>query len=305
VYAAYDSANNEKRAREAAHETESRKAQEEEKREEEERLAEVTTQAETLVENRKIGVQISELISSIGAQATEMMHAANALKGTDIVEPEALVLHDISAILSAFLRTFSDGYSLGYNYISYLWFDITDCIDSSYDDVVLTEEYCEERRDNKPLAMVLCLTMYDIRKGTNLASKVASTYLSIVSEISSYCGDSLAVEMVAEAFVEQLRPYIYEEGRDGYAGRSTFSGSKSASGTECEKCVKGYQLLDLPFGVSKGEVKQKRDALAQVLHSDHTGCMSERIRDTAEEQLKSINVAYDHILKCRFSGAAS
>jgi hypothetical protein len=153
--------------------------------------------------------------------------------------------------------------------------------------------------------MIPFLAEYDRLQGTALLSKAASTYLSIVSAVSSRCGDSLAVKLVTNAYTELLKSYLHEDGRDGYAGRSTSSGSKSASGTECEKCVKGYQLLDLPFGASKGEVKQKRDALAQVLHSDHTGGMSERIRDTAEEQLKSINVAYAHILKCRFSGVAS
>jgi hypothetical protein len=146
------------------------------------------------------------------------------------------------------------------------------------------------------------LNNYDNLQSTDYALKAASSYLSIVSSVFNRCEGSLAAKVVAGTYTELLRPYIHESGGGGYAGNSNASGSKSARKSVCEECVKGYQLLDLPFGASKDEVKQKRDALAQVLHSDHTGGMSKRTRDIAEEQLKRINVAYPHILKCRFSG---
>jgi len=85
----------------------------------------------------------------------------------------------------------------------------------------------------------------------------ASTYHSLVIAASECFPYSRPLKIVKDSYLDLLNPYLRKDGREGHAGRSTSSGSKSASGTECEKCVKGYQLLDLPFGASKGEVKQK------------------------------------------------
>jgi preprotein translocase subunit Sec63 len=106
--------------------------------------------------------------------------------------------------------------------------------------------------------------------------------------------------MVADKYTALLSLYIHDSGGDGDAGSSTSSTrNNSDRKSVCEKCVKGYQLLDLPLGASEDEVKQKRVALAQVLHPDHTGGMSKRTRDTAEEQLKSINAACNQIFSCQ------
>jgi hypothetical protein len=302
-YALNDSAKNEKRAREE----ESRREWEEkeEKRLEADRrtLAEArkreqlrTKQFRT--ENSDVFAGISDLLSTCTAPAAEIMRAAGAIEGTDtMMTPEAVVWMDIGFIFVSFSKTGSHGDA----YIKRLWSEVTLEIKPTGIDGVPPLSVVKNR-GVKQLNMIFFLAEYDKQKGTSLSSKAASTYLSSVSAVSNHCEGSLAAKIITDAYIELLRPYTHESGGGGYAGNSNASGSKSAGKSVCEECVKGYQLLDLPFGASKDEVKQKRDALAQVLHSDHTGGMSKRTRDIAEEQLKRINVAYPHILKCRFSG---
>lgn len=256
--------------------------------------------AKRKTESPEILASISELLLSCGAQATEMIRAARALNGTEIEEPNTLVLHDIAAILIGFRNTQSSGDK----YIERLWRGIAgrhlrtkDKSFSSLYDCAATGE--------KPLRMVLVLAMHDELQRTNLASSAASTYLALVSEVSSHCGDSLAVKLVTDAYVELLRPYIHESRGDGYAGRSTSSaGSKSARKSVCQRCHKALELIGLPLDASAEDVSQKRRACAEVLHPDQLGSKSEKARDAAEQQLKTINSACDQILGCRYSCVA-
>ena len=290
----------EERLEEARKEEEERQQRQQERRRERQQ-AEARERKQFRAENSEVFAGISKLLSICGKQVADFMRAAGVIQGADIeINPKKVIWMDVGFILVSFSKTGS----LEDEYIKKLWGAVTRKIKPS--DVHGTPPLSVlPNRGVEQLMLIPFLTEYDKVQETALLSKAASTYLSIVSAVSSHCGTSLAVKLVTNAYTELLRPYIHENGWGGYAGRTNASGTKSNRVAGCEKCVKGYQLLDLPFGASKGEVKQKRDALAQVLHSDHTGGMSERIRDTAEEQLKSINVAYAHILKCRFSGAAS
>jgi len=290
----------EERLEEARKEEEERQQRQQERRRERQQ-AEARERKQFRTENREVFAGISNLLSTCRAPVLEIMRAAGAIEGADVeTDPKAVLWMDVGFILVSFSKTGS----LEDAYIQKLWVEVTRKIKPpDVDGVPALSVF--GNRGVKQLGMIVFLAEYDKQQGTTFSSKAASAYLSIVSAVSNHCEGSLAVKLVTNAYTELLRPYIHENGGGGYAGRTNASGTKSNRVAGCEKCVKGYQLLDLPFGASKGEVKQKRDALAQVLHSDHTGGMSKRIRDTAEEQLKSINVAYAHILKCRFSGAAS
>jgi len=297
--AAWKRAESRREESEAKREAERRRAQEDEERKR--RQAKLRERAKIMAENEEIHARISDLLSSCGAQATEMMRATGALEGTDTVESAALVLHDIASILIAFWSTGD----LGREYIERLWRGIALRYlykdENDEDETVISLYDCANSGD-KPLKMVIPLDAHDRLQGTNLVSKAASAYLAIVSEVSNHCGDSLAVKLVTDAYLELLRPYIYEGGRDRYAGRSKSSaGSEAKRPSACEKCVNGYQLLDLPFGASKEEVKSRKRALAEILHPDQLGSKSEMARDAAEQQLKRINAACDHIVRCRFA----
>ena len=68
---------------------------------------------------------------------------------------------------------------------------------------------------------------------------------------------------------------------------------------ECEECKFYCQVLGLNSTVTTKELQKRRRAFAEVLHPDQLGSKSEEARHAAEEQLKRINEACDHMLRCR------
>ena len=289
-----------KKVEEARMKEDERKEREKE-RQRKRRQAEATERQRFRAENKEVFTGIRHLLSACADPAVEIMRAVGAIEGNYFECVAKLVIWlDVGYILASVRRTGS-----GNDYIEKLWEEVTRAIKPPNVDGQPSLDVVPNRAVEQ-LGLVLLLAEYDTRRGTTLTSKAASVYRHIVTAVYDHCDGSLAAKMVADKYIELLSPYIRESGGNGYAGNSSSSaGSHSNMKSVCDKCVKGYQLLDLPFSASEDEVKQKRGALAQVLHSDHTGGMSKRTRDTAEGQLKSINVAYDHILKCRFSGTAS
>ena len=93
--------------------------------------------------------------------------------------------------------------------------------------------------------------------------------------------------------------FWYPHIKDGGAGSANYSlGSRNARSAYCEKCASAYRLLDLARGASKEEVKLKKWAFAELFSADRLRTMSEKARQLAEEQHKSINAACDQILRC-------
>ena len=288
------------------------KAKQREAREEEVRKAEAAqeqrrleakkrVQARVRTDSREILQSISGLLSSCGKPATEIMRTSSALNGTNVAEPKRLILHDVAAILLGFLST----ESAGDKYIERLWRGIAGRYLRGMEKNNLWSIRDFANSGDKPTTLVGILTTYDQLQGTQLASMAASKYLDIVGDVASHCGDSLAARLVSIAYVEILRPYVRstEAGdHDGYSGASRKSGFNAAG---CEQCAQGYQLLGLPEGATEDELKRKRRAWVEILHPDQLGSKSEKARHAGEEQLKSINVAYDHIVQCRFSSESA
>jgi DnaJ-class molecular chaperone len=75
--------------------------------------------------------------------------------------------------------------------------------------------------------------------------------------------------------------------------------SSDADDNACPGCADAYQLLELPFGAGKDAVSGARGELAQSFHPDVFG--NRRGARVAEEQLKRINEACDHLLDCPLS----
>lgn len=250
-------------------------------------------------ENNEIFAGIKDLLSTCRVQAEEIMRAVGAIEGTDIeIAPETVIWTDVGFILASFNKADSTNG----RYIKKLWEEVTREIEPPDVDGVPPLSVVGNH-GVKQLGMMLCLDDYDKAQRTTLSSRAATTYLAIASSVYSHYKDSLAARLVMDAYGDLLKPYVTEGGGNGYAGSSTSSADRNSNGRpDCDKCVQRYQLLDLPFGASKDEVKQKRRAWAEVLHPDQLSSKSERARDAAEQQLKSINEACDHILTCPRSG---
>jgi hypothetical protein len=146
--------------------------------------------------------------------------------------------------------------------------------------------------------MIVLLAAYDKAKGTNLSSRAASTYLSIVSAVATQCDGSLAAKIVSDAYIELLRQYIRESDERGYAENSNPSAdSQSNRNSICEECNKSFRILDLPIGASDEEVMTKKHAFAELFHADRLAAMSDNARRIALEQHQNVNHACDHILR--------
>jgi len=143
---------------------------------------------------------------------------------------------------------------------------------------------------------VSMLTLYDVRAGTQHASKAAATYRTVLTSIAALRNNSFALKMVIDEYLKVLKPYL----NDGNAGSASQSYGVDARKSTCEECANAYRLLDLQLGASDGEVKAKKHAFAELFHADRLAAMSESARRIAQEQHASVNGACDHILRdCR------
>jgi hypothetical protein len=287
-------------ARRQIRKEEARKAEEERQQRQRERQrqrqeAEARKRKQFCAENREVFAGIANLLSTCRAPAIEIMRAIGALQGKELeADPKHVIWLDVGYILASVRRTGS-----GTEYIDKLWEEVTRAIKPPNVDGLPSLDVVPNRGVEQ-LGLVSLLAEYDTQRGTDFTSKAASVYRRIVTAVCGHCDGSLAAKMVADKYAELLSPYIHDSGENGNAGRSaSTAGSHSNRKLVCEKCVKGYQLLDLPVRASEDEVKSKRRALQEVLHPDHLGDRSKRVRDIAEQQLKSINAACDQILGCR------
>jgi hypothetical protein len=156
-----------------------------------------------------------------------------------------------------------------------------------------------------PIA-VECLSMHDKMYGGSRAVRAASVYsLLVIHLFTSYSASMLndpasatAAGRVANEFLARLKPYMDGEGGNRNESDAQLGDNKGAdNGQSCSDCSKGYQLLELPYGAPLDEVKKAQRELAKNLHPDSWG--QKRGARFAQEQLKQINVACDHLATCR------
>lgn len=250
-------------------------------------------------------------LASCWSTVSEMLRAAKALTGKDIARSaEGLFLVDTWEILIRIFAASGSAISVARLYAG-IRIRIVERqqqnelpqIGSEYG----VSDAMEELRDVgtalncsiKTPVMVSLLASYDKLQGTHLASKAAETYLAIVVAASGY-GRSVAVKMIATSYAELLNPFIVSDNGETNAGQSrTASSDKASRPSRCEECVKYYRILDLPSNAGHDEVKSKRRAFVEFLHPDQLGSKTEQARQAAEEQLKNVNEACDHILRCK------
>jgi hypothetical protein len=132
----------------------------------------------------------------------------------------------------------------------------------------------------------------DLVFNTQLTSSVAEAHKSFVIAARECCEPSHAVEAVQLEYFRLLEPYL--AGCEG--GQRTPARDTTGS---CQECNEAYQLLELPFGAGKDAVSDAKREMAKNFHPDAFG--NRRGVRVAEEQLKRVNAACDHLLECRLS----
>ena len=159
--------------------------------------------------------------------------------------------------------------------------------------------------------VVNIMVVHDRIHGGQGARRAASVYSLLVLQLfSSYMPSLLdrpsvatAAGQVANEYLKLLKVYI-ERSKTG--DHSTQSDTDNAcehsniSRDACSECSDAYDLLELPFGASKEDVSDAKRELAKTLHPDVW--LDRRGSRFAEERLKHVNAACDHLLECHFSG---
>lgn len=141
---------------------------------------------------------------------------------------------------------------------------------------------------------VRLLTTYDVYAGTQLASKAAASYRTVLLSFAALLSDSIAVKMVVDEYLMVLRPHIKDG--DARSAESTSTKTATHSGNEL---FEDYATLGVRSDATPEEVKQAYRDLAKVWHPDRFDGGDTRLRQKAEEKLKVINDAYARIQEAR------
>jgi biotin carboxyl carrier protein len=158
-----------------------------------------------------------------------------------------------------------------------------------------------------PIALQF-LILHDRMHGGSRARSAARVYSLLVLQLFNFylpCSldDPASVAAaggIANEFLEQLKPYLGGENETHSASDAQPGESRLGEGTySCPECSNAYQLLELPYGAPLDEVQRARRELAKSLHPDIW--VQKRGAHLAQEQLKQVNVACDHLAECRLN----
>ena len=256
-----------------------------------------------LKENKALLDRVAELLAECSAPVSEILRATKASSGEDVVRPpELFLIVDIMHIILRIGVASGSDMAVVARLFAGVQIRIEPSIRSDYGANEALQKLREfgAKLDNRleAPAMLPLLASYDKLQGTHLAARAAETYLLVVEAASACCGCSVAVRMIADRYAELLKPFIVSDQGDTNAGKSGATSSGPADRrAACQRCVKSYRILDLPINSGPDAVKSKRRAFVEFLHPDQLGSKTEQARRAAEEQLKNVNEACDHILR--------
>lgn len=243
---------------------------------------------------------VTDLLSSCREPFSEVSLGAKALVNSDVIAIEAVILSDVISLVSKLVLAndhvpqgvvkLLNGIERRTQRKFKLWEGST---------LKDTRERLTSWKSDASLkpALVAVLNSYDIYAGTHFASMAAATYHTIALETADLCDERMAVKMVVAEYLNLLKPYV----KNGNAGHPNPSSNERKG--SCKECVEYYQRLELPYGAPREDVNSKRILFSQLFHPDRLGAMSEKVRHAGEEQLKGINEACDHVLRCTASSS--
>jgi len=221
------------------------------------------------------------------------------LTGSDMPSAQEMLTVDITCLFGKLSECFQ---SVPFNLVAYCLFILQTIEPSENLTLSETSKRMTYMRDAAQLELpgaVSALALVDEHLRSDASALAAQLYLAIAKTAVELCPHSTAAEVLLSVYGQLLMPYAESRASED-AGHST--GGKEQS--SCPKCVDGYRVLDLPLGSSWSLVDDRRLGLTEVLHPDRLGSKSERARFAAEQQLKNINQASDHIRNCPLAARA-
>ena len=124
--------------------------------------------------------------------------------------------------------------------------------------------------------------------GTRVSGLWADAFKLLVVHTAACYEYSIAIEKLKYEYMTVL-------------GLTAQSSASQIDRARCGTCTQSYRLLELPFGSNKEAVASARREMAKSFHPDVWA--NKRGAKAAEEQLKEINVAHDHLTECPLSPA--
>jgi len=201
---------------------------------------------------------------------------------------ESAIHMDVWQLISVFETAHgehSDKLQRLYQVLATTWEERGDCAD---------EATGGERSAITVPATVQVLSSADSMFGGRMAYQAARCFHALADAASKCCAKSYAVRAAKDQYQAFLKPYM-----DGDSEQKASAGVDGGSAESCPNCTAAYELLELPIGANKDTIAAARRELARSLHPDAWG--KKRGVRFAEEQLKRINAACDHLTKCQRS----
>jgi hypothetical protein len=265
-----------------------------------EEMGVIEERASTTRDHKELAESFAQLIESCNVPWDELMRVTEAIHGTNNSVPFATVVHgNVLQILSVMAKANgSVPLKLGRLFQAVAaqlepqaYLDLDGCREK-----ITT---CRHQPLHLPEA-VEALSTYDQINGTDLAHKAAVSYWLLVESAGRCCADSRLTSVIKAAYLELFKPFLSGNSSNGSSDESSRDGddgkSRVNSNGSCLKCVEYYPVLRLKPDASEKDIKTAYRDLAQIYHPDRFDGHHERVRRTAEDYLKSVNVAYGHII---------
>jgi len=261
----------------------------------------IEERASSARDHKEVTESFAQLIESCNVAWDELMHLTEAIHGTNNSVPFATVVHgNVLQILSVMAKANgSVPLKLGGLFQAVaaqlepqLYLDLDECREK-----ITT---CRHQLLRLP-ETVEALSTYDQMNGTDLAHKAAVSYWLLVVASAGCCAASRPTSVIKASYLKLLKPFLSGNSSNGSSDEFSRDGDKGSStansnGGGCPKCVEYYPVLRLKPDASEKDIKTAYRDLAQIYHPDRFDGHHERLRRTAEDYLKSVNVAYSHIM---------
>ncbi len=158
---------------------------------------------------------------------------------------------------------------------------------------------CDERLkmvldDREPTglpATVTVLSGYEptMGKAHPAQNNSAFAFCSLVVAVSDQFPGSRPVEILKDKYLALLEPYTN--------GQFTSQPSSNIGSGGCPECLRYYPVLRLKPDASEKDVKTAYRDRAQIYHPDKVCSSNDRVRKVAEDEMKQLNEAYEHIIE--------
>ena len=257
--------------------------------------------ASTTRDHKRLTDSFAQLVESCSVPWDELTRIAKAMHGAHDSWPFAKYVHwNILQILSVVSEADGDVPAKLAGIYQVLAAQLEPKVYLDLDACIEKISTCKHNPLSLPLALEP-LRPYDQINGTNLAHKAADSYWSLVKSAVRCCADSRPTAIIEAAYFEKLKPFLSLNGSNGGSDESSSNGNNGSSNANsngsCPKCVEYYPVLRLKPDASKKDIKTAYRDLAQIYHPDRFEGHHERLRRTAEEEMKKVNEAYVHVME--------